>query len=75
MFRYGHGEDPTTESREQVWQLIILQGVGVGIGGGLLYYPVIKLLPEWFSARRGFAGGIIFAGTGVGGRTIYVSVR
>ncbi|KAJ2985860.1 hypothetical protein NUW54_g10004 [Trametes sanguinea] len=51
----------------EVWQLILLQGVGVGFGGGLLYMPVIKLLPEWFSERRGLAGGIIFAGTGVGG--------
>ncbi|KAI8986278.1 MFS general substrate transporter [Trametes punicea] len=51
----------------EVWQLILLQGVGVGIGGGLLYMPVIKLLSEWFSERRGLAGGIIFAGTGVGG--------
>ena len=51
----------------QVWQLILLQGVGVGMGGGLVYMPVIKLLPEWFSERRGLAGGIIFAGTGVGG--------
>ncbi|KAH9932744.1 MFS general substrate transporter [Epithele typhae] len=51
----------------QVWQLIALQGVGVGVGGGLLYMPVIRLLPEWFSERRGLAGGIIFAGTGVGG--------
>ena len=52
----------------QVWQLILLQGIGVGVGGGLLYMPVIKLLPEWFSERRGLAGGIIFAGTGVGGK-------
>ncbi|KAI0351391.1 MFS general substrate transporter [Trametes cingulata] len=51
----------------EVWQLILLQGVGSGIGGGLTYMPVIKLLPEWFSERRGLAGGIIFAGTGVGG--------
>ncbi|KAL7280779.1 hypothetical protein ACG7TL_005723 [Trametes sanguinea] len=51
----------------EVWQLIMLQGVGVGVGGGLLYMPVIKLLPEWFSERRGLAGGIIQAGNGVGG--------
>ena len=54
----------------QVWQLILLQGVGVGIGGGILYMPVIKLFPEWFSERRGLAGGIIFAGTGVGGKSL-----
>ncbi len=52
----------------QVWQLILLQGVGFGVGGGLLYVPVIKLLSEWFSERRGLAGGIIFAGGGVGGK-------
>ncbi|PIL35155.1 MFS general substrate transporter [Ganoderma sinense ZZ0214-1] len=51
----------------QVWQLILLQGVGVGIGGGIVYMPVVKLLPEWFSERRGLASGIIFSGTGVGG--------
>ncbi len=45
----------------------MLQGVLFGISGGLLYVPVIKLLPEWFSERRGLAGGIIFAGGGVGG--------
>ena len=52
----------------QVWQLILLQGVTFGISGGLLYVPVIKLLPEWFHERRGLAGGIIFAGGGVGGQ-------
>lgn len=56
-----------THQNLQVWQLIVLQGVGVGVGGGMLYMPVIKLLPEWFSERRGLAGGIIFSGTGVGG--------
>ncbi|OJT01758.1 hypothetical protein TRAPUB_7814 [Trametes pubescens] len=51
----------------QVWQLILLQGVGLGLSGGVLYLPVMILLPQWFSQRRGLAGGIIFAGTGVGG--------
>ncbi|KAH8100533.1 MFS general substrate transporter [Cristinia sonorae] len=50
-----------------VWALILLQGVGFGIGGGMLYMPIIGLLSEWFVERRGLAGGIIFAGSGVGG--------
>ena len=57
----------------QAWQLILLQGVLFGIGGGMLYVPVIKLLPEWFSERRGLASGIIFAGGGVGGTSEVVS--
>lgn len=51
----------------QVWGLILLQGVGFGIGGGMLYMPVIGYLSEWFVEKRGLAGGIIFCGSGVGG--------
>ncbi|KDQ61480.1 hypothetical protein JAAARDRAFT_66589 [Jaapia argillacea MUCL 33604] len=51
----------------KVWQLIMLQGVFFGIGGGLLYVPVIIWLPEWFSERRGLAGSFIFGGSGIGG--------
>ncbi|CAL1714316.1 unnamed protein product [Somion occarium] len=47
--------------------LALSSGVGFGIGGGMLYMPVINLLSEWFIERRGLAGGIIFAGSGVGG--------
>ncbi|PIL34071.1 MFS general substrate transporter [Ganoderma sinense ZZ0214-1] len=51
----------------QVSHLILLQGVVFGISGGLLYVPIVKLLPEWYSERRGLAGGIIYSGGGVGG--------
>ena len=58
----------------QVWQLILLQGAGVGIGGGIVYLPIIKLLPEWFSERRGLASGLIFSGTALGGMfMLYIS--
>ena len=32
-----------------------------------MYMPIIYLLPQWFSERRGLAGGIIYSGIGVGG--------
>ncbi|KAI0788868.1 major facilitator superfamily domain-containing protein [Abortiporus biennis] len=51
----------------QVPLLILFQGVGIGIGGGLLYWPIISLVSDWFVERRGLAGGIIFAGSGAGG--------
>ncbi|KAH8100923.1 major facilitator superfamily domain-containing protein [Cristinia sonorae] len=33
----------------------------------MLYWPTMFLIPEWFVNRRGLAGGIIFAGSGIGG--------
>ncbi|KZO93658.1 MFS general substrate transporter [Calocera viscosa TUFC12733] len=50
-----------------VWQLIILQGVVVGLCSGIIYTPVIIWLYEWFVERRGLAGGLIQSGTGIGG--------
>ncbi|KAI1785384.1 MFS general substrate transporter [Ganoderma leucocontextum] len=51
----------------QVTHLIVLQGVLFGISGGLLYVPIVRLIPEWFSERKDLAGGIIYAGGGFGG--------
>lgn len=52
----------------QISVLIFLQGVCLGIGGGMMYAPSLSLLPEWFVMRRGLASGIMFAGGGVGGK-------
>ncbi|KAB5587828.1 transport protein [Ceratobasidium theobromae] len=51
----------------KIWHMILLQGILFGIGGGGLYAPVIIYLSEWFVARRGLAGAIIFGGSGAGG--------
>ncbi|KAI0079375.1 MFS general substrate transporter [Panus rudis PR-1116 ss-1] len=51
----------------KVWLLILFQGVGLGVAGGVLYWPVILFLSEWFLRKRGLASGIVFAGGGVGG--------
>ena len=50
-----------------VWHLILTQGVLYAIGGGLIYYPVFIFIDEWFVRRKGFAYGIMFAGSGCGG--------
>jgi MFS family permease len=51
---------------EQPWQLVITFGVLYPFAA-VTYLPCATILFEWFSARRGLAGGIMFAGTGVGG--------
>ncbi|KAK4054779.1 hypothetical protein OIV83_000703 [Microbotryomycetes sp. JL201] len=51
----------------QAWQLLLSQGLLYSVGGSMVYYPTFSFLSEWFVARRGFANGICFAGTAVGG--------
>jgi len=41
-------------------------GLGVGLGIGLSYVPVLGVMQRWFVRRRGFASGIGVAGIGVG---------
>ena len=47
-----------------VLQLILTQGILYAIGGSMLYTPTLIFLDEWFVARKGFAFGVMWAGTG-----------
>lgn len=51
----------------RVWHLILTQGVMYAVGGTMLYFPTIIFLDEWFIRRKGFAFGVMWAGTGVSG--------
>ena len=51
----------------RVWHLILTQGVLYAVGGSLLYTPTVLFLDEWFIKRKGFAFGVMWAGTGVSG--------
>lgn len=46
-----------------VGALLTLQGVLYGVGGSILYAPCISYTSDWFVEKRGFANGVIFAGT------------
>ncbi len=39
----------------RVWHLIMTQGVIYAVGGGLLYFPTLIYLDEWFIRRKGLA--------------------
>ncbi|KAJ5703033.1 hypothetical protein N7488_010581 [Penicillium malachiteum] len=52
---------------ETLWQLIVTQGLLLGIGTCMIYMPSVTVAPTWFSLHRGLAMGVILAGTGVGG--------
>ncbi|RDW87181.1 putative MFS monocarboxylate transporter [Aspergillus mulundensis] len=49
------------------WQLFLAQGIGQGIGCGLMFCPTIALTPTYFSRNRSIAIGIVASGSATGG--------
>ncbi|KAF7329682.1 MFS general substrate transporter [Mycena kentingensis (nom. inval.)] len=51
----------------QYYQVFLSQGVGMGIGMGLLFVPAVSLPSHYFRAKRSLAMGLVFAGSSLGG--------
>jgi len=51
----------------QYWQVLLCQGIGAGIGIGLVYLPSISIISQYFSKRRALAIGIALTGSSGGG--------
>ncbi|KAF9889297.1 hypothetical protein FE257_007406 [Aspergillus nanangensis] len=51
----------------EYWQVMLAQGVAVGLGGGCLATPSIAIVSTYFSTRKSIAIGMVAAGSGVGG--------
>ncbi|KAL0932837.1 MFS monocarboxylate [Colletotrichum truncatum] len=47
--------------------LIATQGVMFGFAFLIVYYPILRMLNEWFIKRRGWAFGVMSAGAGCSG--------
>lgn len=47
-------------------EVYLAYGLGIGLGVGCAYVPVIGAVQRWFLKRRGFASGIAVSGIGVG---------
>lgn len=50
--------------------LIATQGVMYGLGFAMQYFPVLRMLDEWFVRRRGLAYGLLFAGGALSGTVL-----
>ncbi|KAF7715088.1 Uncharacterized protein PECH_007661 [Penicillium ucsense] len=59
----------------QYWQLFLAQGLGQGIGCGLMFVPTLALISTYFQKRRGIAIGICASGSATGGLVFPAVVR
>jgi MFS family permease len=51
----------------EVWHLFLSQGLLVGLGASLAFFPAISAPAFWFKEKKGLALGICVAGSGIGG--------
>jgi MFS family permease len=49
-----------------LWQVYLILGLFVGVGGSFSFVPVLATIPRWFAKRVGTAMGITMAGFGLG---------
>ena len=55
-----------TSLSTEYWQLVLAQGLVIGIGSGCLFVPSVAFLPSYFTAKRALAMGIAASGSNVG---------
>ena len=66
----------TTAEATQYWQLILSQGICVGLGNGLTFCPVIALISTYYgNNRRAFAVSLAAAGAATGGMVFPAATR
>jgi MFS family permease len=50
----------------EYWQVILSQGVVVGVGMGCMMLPSVAVMPQYFKQKRAFATGLAAAGSSLG---------
>ncbi len=50
-----------------LWQVYLIWGLLMGIGGGFCYIPIASTIPKWFVKNKGLAMGLTSSGLGAGG--------
>lgn len=56
-----------TSVASQYYQIMLAQGICVGIGTGCLFVPSVALLPQYFKRKRALANGLAASGSSIGG--------
>ncbi|KIM82760.1 hypothetical protein PILCRDRAFT_820057 [Piloderma croceum F 1598] len=52
---------------EHYYQIFLSQGLGMGIGAGMIYTPAMAVQAHHWKARRSLAMGVVITGSSVGG--------
>lgn len=55
-----------TSIAKTYWQVILSQGVLVGLGTGCLFVGAISIIPQYFTTKKIFAYGITSTGSSIG---------
>lgn len=63
----------TASFANSLWQLILSQGICIGVGLGMIWQPATGVISQWFQKRRSMAQGFTSAGSGVIGIIYSVS--
>lgn len=56
-----------TSLADQYYQILLAQGICLGISAGLLFTPAVAILPQYFRRRRALVNGIAASGSSIGG--------
>jgi MFS family permease len=56
-----------TSLSSKYWQVLLAQGICVGLGSGLLGLTSVAVIPLYFSSKKMLATGIAATGSSIGG--------
>lgn len=60
---------------EELGKAFVFQGVGMGIGMGLVFIPTIVVPLYYFKNQKGFAVGVVMSGASLGGMVFPTALR
>ncbi|PGH07254.1 hypothetical protein AJ80_08040 [Polytolypa hystricis UAMH7299] len=59
---------------KEYWQVLLVQGILMGMVGGLLQFPAFAAVSQYFDKKRAVALGIVVSGSSVGGIVIPIAL-
>ncbi|KAJ7851028.1 major facilitator superfamily domain-containing protein [Mycena olivaceomarginata] len=51
---------------EKIYQILLAQGIGAGLGAGTIYIPSLAIVSQYFQRRRALAMAIVASGSALG---------